>query len=992
MGSEKLYNEILNIDNINDNEQYSKSLLIQCVKNEELFQKLAENDNFIETFNNLLIDHFSDFDSNIQKIVLLAFARVRTGVDIFIEANEEIKNDGNFVELLANTYLKSVYKEDKAAVWINHIAIYKVLDDLVFDNLGDKLLKDKTFLSKTKEFSPITYILNADFLNVSKEELKKFFRSNPYLISYMPDKMMNDTDFLCEIISLLGKNNVWNLSDLGLDRLRNKEVKKVIINTFSQEVYSRLVFNRLEFEKNCFVKLDYKDWKNLVLYSPSSIDYKHLKDLNKFSFALSPKKNKLFKAIDSTSTITFNKIDTPELLSERLYILSNAFDMNLKKEYIYDQVAKNWENVKLWINDINDYYKNFNDDLVVKQNDMVFFNIYNLLIGIKSGKLSELFELFDNNDLRGSKYGRFIENLDVNSFDKSYIKLIGNSEVFSSDNKTLSLLNDVFLKYKVISGNPYETIQFINMIYEDENLLNLLINSDIEKLDSKILLNLYTYVFSCANYVYKISSLNDLNEIDAIINKVISSLSDKRQMTSFERYCCNKFDTTYIESTLNDKDDFTFNEISAKKSLILLKYFNINLEYAKLIYHSYFSSASQIYNQMPELEIIKDQLKKIVESDTMEELNIIDQNLNQNNFHFTFADFNRLIKKIKKEYGEMINNTLITTDQNGIVDITENNFGLIVHVLGAYGSLPPGDVYSSWNTKEKNDNVSICTSYITNNNMGIAKCSEDSVILGFNNLPNDFLELMSNTDLISKNFKAIKGCNFMSPEELENKTRHTHNELTIRRMMGEYSDEKIQPSYIICFDNINEKSKKTANQFGIPILFIDRNKIALKNYNNIKENLRSFGQSLDSSLISKIIVGQENNRSGLRMSRPDLVEKYYSKEIRQENINSIYNIIINNLENPNIISCMNEFINVLQDEASKYEEEDINERENYYDIEYEDMINNLKDKIKSNIAENSKKNLSKQDVQERFLLLRKELEEKELQELDALKKHSKKVG
>ena len=73
-----------------------------------------------------------------------------------------------------------------------------------------------------------------------------------------------------------------------------------------------------------------------------------------------------------------------------------------------------------------------------------------------------------------------------------------------------------------------------------------------------------------------------------------------------------------------------------------------------------------------------------------------------------------MLNNIKQTYGNEINSSLLQVNQSsGILDATNTDFNLLVHVIGAYGSVPTGDIYESWNTKEKSSNISICTSFIS---------------------------------------------------------------------------------------------------------------------------------------------------------------------------------------------------------------------------------------------------------------------------------------
>jgi hypothetical protein len=278
-------------------------------------------------------------------------------------------------------------------------------------------------------------------------------------------------------------------------------------------------------------------------------------------------------------------------------------------------------------------------------------------------------------------------------------------------------------------------------------------------------------------------------------------------------------------------------------------------------------------------------------------------------------------------------------------------------------------------------------------------------VLGFNNLPDDFLEIMSCNDLYSKGFTAGRASRFLNPEELKNNTRHGHNEIVIRRRKGEFTEDKIGPSYIVCFDGINEKSKNSAEKFGIPIIFIDREKVAERHYNEIVNLVEQFKITLDPYLISKIICEQENNKAGLRLVRPDLVDKYYSTEFRQKNIETLYNYIETGLKNnnSNAITALNEFVKVIETEADKFNiKKETPHRKNIFDISYQDFLEKLKANPVYKQDFEMPKQLTPEELYNKFLECRDRLASSERNELQYLNSNnmsmeqetisSKKVG
>ena len=59
----------------------------------------------------------------------------------------------------------------------------------------------------------------------------------------------------------------------------------------------------------------------------------------------------------------------------------------------------------------------------------------------------------------------------------------------------------------------------------------------------------------------------------------------------------------------------------------------------------------------------------------------------------------------------------------------------------------------------------------------------------------------------SVGFAAGRQSKFLTPKELCDNTRHGYDELVIRRKTGKFAEGKLQPSYIVRFDQINDESR-----------------------------------------------------------------------------------------------------------------------------------------------------------------------------------------
>ena len=934
------------------NEKIVKKML-KCIekrKVEKLDRLFSKNRNNEELWDNILLQNpqiiFALPDS-IAKLSVAIQKKIINVKPFFIKnASDEVRNDRNYMEELQR---KIDSKEVSGEMVIGSVYRY----------LGSKLSQDKEFLLSISERDPQVFLESMEKVQYDDETIKSFFDKHPKYVSYLPDNLKYNYDYAASLILRLRPFIIYD--GLNYDYLQNPKIKEAIIKVAGEEEYKKQLLYSLLESPDQLKNISLEEFKKLIILDPDAI----VSSFPFFSGAsksiLSTEQYKMMQTINNFSKMLFNQIDTPQKLSNALFELSKVVGEGLPYENIFNQVNSNWRQILPWIKQIDEWHT-WIDGTIKEING--FHSIYNLLAAIESNKLDQAFEVFFNAEARASEYGAGIKNVNITDDNLPFLQFACFCSFFGRDTNTMEMYSKLFTKISEWTKDPFESIDFIARIDGDINLKDLLLNTNIETLDQDLLINVFSYVISGMNDISKITSLEELRDY-----------------------------SKFVENGLNN---FEANDFDEQKNKILLKYFQIDLWMAERFIHSYLSSdnSSSLYQSMPEVKYLKDILEKITNASDMKTIEDINKSLSNQNARITFKDVHKIISNIKKNYGKEINSSLLqVNNSSGIIDATNIDFNLLVHVIGAYGSAPTGDIYDSWNTKEKTSNTTICTSFISSNNMGIAPTNEHSVILGFNNLPDDFLELMSCNDLYSKGLSADRKSRFLTPEELKNNTRHGHNELVIRRRKGEYTEEKIEPSYIICFDSVNEESKIAAQKFGVPIIFIDREKVAERHYNEIISLKEQFKATLDPHLISKIISEQENNKAGLRLVRPDLVEKYFSTEFRQKNIEELFSIISTglNTNNPNAINAMNEFVKVVENEAQKFKvTKETPHRKNVFDINYEEFLQIFKSNPAYKQDFELPKELTLEEIYQKFIEYRDRLAESERMELQYI--NSQKMG
>lgn len=274
---------------------------------------------------------------------------------------------------------------------------------------------------------------------------------------------------------------------------------------------------------------------------------------------------------------------------------------------------------------------------------------------------------------------------------------------------------------------------------------------------------------------------------------------------------------------------------------------------------------------------------------------------------------------------------------------------MMITSIGAYTGMPePDDYYSSWNIG-KIASHGCCCSYVGEKNLGTAEVKY--CCLGFSDYELGALHLSAPYDLCSSSAEdkyqiaAEYPSMFLLPDDVLAHTRHTHNETVWeRRNISKNNSFKKQPSYIVYFvDNFEdrltnpeakkqwESVKKAASNFTItvdgvekslPIMVVEREKIARHQRSIIQSKLEEFKQTLNKDLIEDIVTDYESNYAGNREYHMNIVEKYFPHHDKLSD--SIVGEIITTIEsiykdNPSVaIECLESLEKVVKEEQKKY--------------------------------------------------------------------------
>lgn len=305
-------------------------------------------------------------------------------------------------------------------------------------------------------------------------------------------------------------------------------------------------------------------------------------------------------------------------------------------------------------------------------------------------------------------------------------------------------------------------------------------------------------------------------------------------------------------------------------------------------------------------------------------------------------DFRRIIvfeNDLRKAFAHDLNNQVFKThnlsyeELNGIkVYDAGLAFKMIVTAIGAYQSNfeDPKNYSEYWNSPRIRSHGNCC-SLIGNINLSMAPVK--NVILGFSTMSDNMLLLSGSSDInstpTSREFNNTKNSyqEYMDANTMLHNTRGDYNELVYeRRDLGSNPKfYKKNPDYIVFieeYENFNEllekykdssqelaylnqqkelqdrlwqETMKAATDFGIPIVKINREKVAKSEYENIENLVNNFINTKNPELLSQIITSFESSRVGNAGLHSLIRKKYFSS-------NKITNIIdkikktINNLD------------------------------------------------------------------------------------------------
>ena len=469
---------------------------------------------------------------------------------------------------------------------------------------------------------------------------------------------------------------------------------------------------------------------------------------------------------------------------------------------------------------------------------------------------------------------------------------------------------------------------------EYDNLLSSINDKELSLEEKENLM----YLLMTNNHL-DISSFEELKNIDSVREKYINMLIERNTLGSLK--------TAYFEKTFG---------IDLATAINLVNLYGKSLE----------SSTIDSLDEKSSLEfILLENMKKIINLNNIDILKKYIEIINpefvvkpdlmvtyEAKLKYLFTqEFNKSFTKPLQE-DKVISN--INGEQNLDIYLAAGRDGkkkcrMMITSIGAYTSMEePDDYYASWNI-DKIASHGCCCSYVGEKNLGTAEVKY--CCLGFTDYELGALQLSGPYDLCSASTEesyqiySMYSSMYLLPDDVLGYTRHTHNETVWeRRSISGDAMFKKQPSYIVYFvDNFEDRLsdpeamkqwksvKKAASNFSIevdgvkkslPIMVVEREKIAKSQLEIIQNKLNEFKTTLDSKLIKDIISDYESNYAGNRKYHLNISEKYFPKH--QQLSDSVVGEIIETIKKiyttePNIaIKCIYELEKAVRNEQEKY--------------------------------------------------------------------------
>ena len=553
-------------------------------------------------------------------------------------------------------------------------------------------------------------------------------------------------------------------------------------------------------------------------------------------------------------------------------------------------------------------------------------------------------ELHANNDeIAKTVNPKFLTDYITSHFTKAQVEILSCYHVLQK--KIVELSSDSY-KFKIVSElvNKYnDNLEWIPILekvlvnidsVEYSNLLMSIKSIELSDKEKEELM----YLLMTDNHL-DISTLDELKNIEKIRENYINTLIERNTLGSLKAAYFEKVYGIDLSTAINlvtlygkslEGNAINFLEEKSKEEFVLLENMKkiINLNNIEVLRY-YVENINPTFVVKPDLMVTYEaRLKYLFTNEFNKSLT---KPVEEDKFISSFA-------------GEENLDIYLAAGKDG-----KKKCRMMITSIGAYTNMEePDDYYASWNV-DKIASHGCCCSYVGEKNLGTAEVKY--CCLGFTDYELGSLQLSGPYDLCSMSddksyeISAMYSSMFLLPDDVLDYTRHTHNETVWeRRNISKDAMFKKQPSYIVYFvDNFDdrltdpeakkqwESVKKAAANFSrevngekkpLPIMVVEREKIAKAQLDIIQNQLNEFTETGNSKLIKEIISSYESNYAGNREYHLNISNKYFPKheQLSDSVVGKVIDVIKNMFQtNPDkALDCIYELEKTLKNEQEKY--------------------------------------------------------------------------
>lgn len=452
--------------------------------------------------------------------------------------------------------------------------------------------------------------------------------------------------------------------------------------------------------------------------------------------------------------------------------------------------------------------------------------------------------------------------------------------------------------------------------------------------------------------------LND-NQLDTILYLLVTpikynNINTLEDITNFDKI--DEKELIRINRTINQS--LEKKDIEKIKDILLVRLYGINFKTAKQICSNYDISEIKITEENKDLFEMYKAIYQIVSE---QDINIL-YDLFISIKEFPNRDYRRITifeNELRKAFAKDLHSQIYRIDNNSY-KITEevpiyevpNDFKMIITALGSFQNKFDNkeNYFEYWNSPTIKYHGNCC-SLISNSNLSMAIVK--NIILGFSTMDDNMLLLCDISDMnstpLSQEFDIINKKDkqtYTSANKMIDNTRSNFNELVYERrdITSNPKYYKKNPDYIVFieeYENIDEEMRKSlldlnkleylysqkeeqqtkfkeslkaAKNFNIPIVKINREKLAKSEISKLENLYEEFVRTKNPILLNKIINKFESNRVGNSNDHYIIMEKYFSSEYIDNMLDNIKKVIE---EEPNKTNLYNSLKLAIREEEEK---------------------------------------------------------------------------